>query len=76
MSSSQNHAEQLRKAIENLINIKLHDALSKPGGIDRLIAHRSAGVASFAVRQAERQLEQTIECVLTDSPQEYQVQNA
>ena len=76
MSSSQIHAEQLRKAIENLINIKLHDALAKPGGLDRLIAHRSAGVASFAVRQAERQLEQTIEQVFSDSPQEYQAQTA
>lgn len=70
------HAEQLRKAIENLINVKLHDALAKPGGLDRLVAHRSAGVASFAVRQAERQLEQTIEQVLADAPQEYHAQTA
>jgi hypothetical protein len=53
-------AESLRKAIENLINVKLHDALAKPGGLDRLIAHRSMGVASFAVRQAERQLEEAL----------------
>jgi len=53
-------AESLRKAIENLINVKLHDALAKPGGLDRLIAHRSMGVASFAVRQAERQLEDAL----------------
>lgn len=70
------HAEQLRKAIENLINVKLHDALAKPGGLDRLVAHRSAGVASFAVRQAERQLELTIEQVLSDAPQEYHAQTA
>lgn len=76
MSSSQIHAEQLRKAIENLITIKLHDALAKPGGVDRLIANRSAGVASFAVRQAERQLESTIEQVLLDAPVEYQTQSA
>jgi hypothetical protein len=70
MMTSQTHAETLRKAIENLINAKLHDALAKPGGLDRLVAHRSSGVASFAVRQAERQLEESIAQVLdpmTDS---------
>jgi len=64
MMSASSHAETLRKAIENLINVKLHDALSKPGGLDRLIAHRTTGVASFAVRQAERQLEDSIAQVL------------
>jgi len=64
MMSSQTHAETLRRAIENLINVKLHDALAKPGGLDRLVAHRSSGVASFAVRQAERQLEESIAQVL------------
>jgi len=66
MMSSQNHnqAESLRRAIENLINAKLHDALSRPGGLDRLIAHRTSGVASFAIRQAERQLEESITQVL------------
>ena len=64
MLSSQNSAENLRKAIENLINVKLHDALAKPGGLDRLIAHRSMGVASFAVRQAERQLDEALADVL------------
>jgi hypothetical protein len=58
--SASNPAESLRKAIENLINVKLHDALAKPGGLDRLVAHRSMGVASFAVRQAERQLEEAL----------------
>jgi len=62
--SGSNPAESLRKAIENLINVKLHDALAKPGGLDRLVAHRSMGVASFAVRQAERQLEQALTEVL------------
>ena len=38
-------AEALRKAIENLINAKLHDALARPGGLSRLIAHRTTGVA-------------------------------
>jgi hypothetical protein len=75
-SSPTTHAEQLRKAIENLINVKLHDALSKPGGLDRLVAHRSAGVASFAVRQAERQLENTIDQVLGGETQEYHAQTA
>jgi hypothetical protein len=64
MLSDLSPAESLRKAIENLINVKLHDALAKPGGLDRLIAHRSMGVASFAVRQAERQLEEAIAEVL------------
>jgi len=58
------HAETLRKAIENLINVKLHDALSRPGGLDRLIAHRTTGVASFAVRNAERQLDQVLSEIL------------
>jgi hypothetical protein len=60
MLSDSSPAESLRKAIENLINVKLHDALAKPGGLDRLIAHRSMGVASFAVRQAERQLDDAL----------------
>ena len=60
MLSDSSPAESLRKAIENLINVKLHDALAKPGGLDRLVAHRSMGVASFAVRQAERELENAL----------------
>ena len=64
MLSASNPAESLRKAIENLINVKLHDALAKPGGLDRLVAHRSMGVAAFAVRQAERQLEEALVEVL------------
>jgi len=71
MTSAHSHAENLRKAIENLINVKLHDALSKPGGLDRLIAHRTTGVASFAVRQAERQLEDSISTVLDPVTSEY-----
>lgn len=53
-------AETLRKAIENLINAKLHDALAKPGGLGRLVAHRVTGVASYDIRNAERQLEQAL----------------
>ena len=52
--------ETLRKAIENLINAKLHDALGRPGGLGRLIAHRASGVASRDVRDAEQQLEEVI----------------
>jgi len=57
-------AESLRKAIENLINAKLHDALGKPGGLGRLVAHRVTGVASYDIRNAERQLDQALSEVL------------
>ena len=53
-------AQSLRKAIENLINVKLHDALGRPGGLDRLIAHRTTGVASWEIRNAEKQLDKTL----------------
>ena len=59
-------AETLRKAIESLINAKLHDVLT-PGGIDRLAAHRRTGVASFDIRNAERRLEQAIDEVIVAS---------
>jgi len=55
-----NQAESLRKAIENLIDAKLHDAMSRPGGLDRLLAHRRTGVASYDIRQAERKLQESI----------------
>jgi len=55
-----NQAQSLRKAIENLINAKLHDALAKPGGLDRLIAHRVTGVASWEIRQAEKNLDNVL----------------
>lgn len=55
-----NQAQSLRKAIENLINAKLHDALARPGGLDRLIAHRVTGVASWEIRQAEKNLDQVL----------------
>ncbi len=57
-------AQSLRKAIENLINAKLHDALSKPGGLDRLIAHRTTGVASWEIRNAEKMLDKALSEVL------------
>jgi hypothetical protein len=60
-------AENLRKAIESLINAKLHDALAKPGGLERLTAHRVTGVASFDIRNAERKLDQALNDVLSAS---------
>jgi hypothetical protein len=57
-------ALSLRKAIENLINAKLHDALAKPGGLDRLAAHRTTGVASWEIRNAEKQLDKTLAEIL------------
>ena len=60
-------AESLRKAIENLINAKLHDALAKPGGLGRLVAHRVTGVASYDIRNAERQLDQALSSVLSQA---------
>jgi hypothetical protein len=59
-----NHAETLRRAIESLINAKLHDALT-PGGLDRLAAHRRTGVASYDIRMAERRLEQVVGDILS-----------
>ena len=53
-------SQSLRKAIENLINAKLHDALARPGGLDRLVAHRASGVASWEIRNAEKQLDQAL----------------
>jgi len=58
-------AEMLRKAIENLIDAKMMDAIARPGGIDRLLAHRRTGVASFDIRNAERKLQETIASVLS-----------
>ncbi|HEX8916336.1 MAG TPA: hypothetical protein VF796_28555 [Humisphaera sp.] len=59
-------AESLRKAIENLINAKLHDALAKPGGLGRLVAHRVTGVASWDIRNAEKQLDQALADMLSN----------
>jgi hypothetical protein len=64
MLTNPTQAESLRKAIESLIDAKLHDALARPGGLDRLIAHRTTGVASYDIRQAERRLEQTLAEIL------------
>ncbi len=66
-----NQAESLRKAIENLINAKLHDALARPGGLGRLVAHRATGVASADIRNAERQLEDALADLLTPSEETY-----
>jgi len=65
------HAETLRKAIENLVNAKLHDALARPGGLGRLVAHRATGVASADIRNAERQLEDALTEVLAPDSGSY-----
>ena len=57
-------ADQIRKAIESLIDAKLLDALSKPGGTDRLLAYRATGVAPFGVRMAQRKLSDVLQHVL------------
>jgi hypothetical protein len=57
MASEQ--AESLRKAIENLINVKLRD-LVRPGGVDRLVANRMTGVAAYEIRDAGKKLEKVI----------------
>ena len=54
-------AESLRSAIENLIDAKLVDALSRPDGLNRLLAHRRTGVAGPDVRSAERRLDETLD---------------
>jgi len=54
-------AEMLRKAIENLIDAKLVDAMARPDGLSRLLAHRRTGVATPDIRNAERRLEQTLD---------------
>ncbi len=59
------YAETLRKAIENLIDAKLNDAL-RPGGLDRLRAHRVTGVASIDIRNAERRLDETLAQIPAD----------
>ncbi len=57
-------AESLRKAIEGLIDAKLHDAMARPGGLDRLLAHRRTGVASYDIRMAERKLQDALSGLL------------
>jgi hypothetical protein len=58
MNASQ--SETLRKAIDNLIDAKLQDILIRPGGLDRLLAHRRSGVCSPDIRNAQKNLEATI----------------
>lgn len=52
--------EALRKAIDNLVDAKLQDILIRPGGLDRLLAHRRSGVCSPDIRNAQKRLEQTM----------------
>ena len=53
-------SETLRKAIDNLIDAKLQDILIRPGGLDRLLAHRRSGVCSPDIRNAQKKLEATL----------------
>lgn len=53
-------SETFRKAIDNLIDAKLQDILVRPGGLDRLLAHRRSGVCSPDIRTAQKKLESTI----------------
>jgi hypothetical protein len=64
-----NTVEELRKAIENLIDAKIHDALYRPGGLDRLRAHRMTGVASPDIRNAEHRLDEVLETVASSQQQ-------
>ena len=57
---SNHQATALREAIENLINAKLQDVLSKPNGLQRLLANRQSGVASPDIRDAEKRLEMAL----------------
>jgi hypothetical protein len=74
MEASQ--AEHLRKAIESLIDAKLLDALSKPGGLDRLLAYRATGVAPFGVRLAQRKLQDVLQDIDLSHETEYVRQSA
>jgi hypothetical protein len=60
-------SETLRKAIENLIDAKLVDAMARPDGLNRLLAHRRTGVAAPDIRNAERRLEETLAELLSFS---------
>ena len=57
-------SETLRKAIDNLIDAKLQDILIRPGGLDRLLAHRRSGVCSPDIRNAQKKLESTLGDIL------------
>ena len=63
------NALKLRQAIEDLINVKMCDALGRQDGLARLLGHRASGVASREIRQAEQMLETTLtECLLQAQP--------
>jgi hypothetical protein len=69
-------AETLRKAIENLVDAKLVDALARPDGLSRLLAHRRTGVASVDIRNAERKLEETLDELLSGAERGEEVEQA
>jgi hypothetical protein len=60
--------ETLRKAIDNLVDAKLQDILIRPGGLDRLLAHRRSGVCSPDIRNAQKQLESTFNELFAEVP--------
>ncbi len=64
MEETRSH--ELLVAIEALINAKMIDALSRPDGVSRLVAHRTSGVASQPIRNAERQLEMALSRCLSE----------
>jgi hypothetical protein len=68
-------AEALRKAIENLIDAKLVDAL-RADGLNRLLAHRRTGVAAPDIRNAERMLEQALHQLTEFSDEQHAEQAA
>jgi hypothetical protein len=67
--------EALRKAIENLIDAKLVDAL-RADGLNRLLAHRRTGVAAPDIRNAERMLEQALAQLMDFSDEQHAEQAA
>ena len=70
------HSETLRKAIENLVDAKLVDAMARPDGLSRLLAHRRTGVASADIRNAERKLEETLDELLSGAERGEEVEQA
>ena len=65
---SNDRVQMLRKSIENLIDAKLVDLVGRPGGLDRLLAHRQSGVANFDIRMAEKRLEESLQLLLDNQP--------
>ena len=60
-------AESLRKAIENLINAKLHDVAGQARRPRPTGGPSWTGVASYDIRNAERQLDQALADMLASA---------